>query len=340
MPARTAFLVLALTVPAIPAGAQQPFPGPAPRDAARAVDPLPSWNDGEVKRTILRFVAEATDPFGPKVIAPADRIATFDQDGTLWAEKPAYFLSLFLAKRIRDLAPEHPEWARQPTLAAVIRDDIDAIAKAHTYELMALAPETHAGVTEDQFEAIVADYLDSARHPRFGVRLTDLVYPPMIELMAFLERNQFKVFICSGATTGFTRTFSESAYGVARDRVIGTDVMTQFRAGKPGMGGDLVRLPGFVEPINDVGGKPVNIDRRVGRRPVLAFGNSDGDIPMLESAEGPRPHLSLLLRHDDADREYAYDARSEAALALAPARGWTVVSMRRDFQLVFPKPRP
>lgn len=318
------------------ASAQAPAPATTATKAV-AVDPLPSWNDGAVKRTLLRFVREASDPASPGFVPAEERVATFDSDGTLIAEKPGYFPVMFLAERARTLAGSHPEWLEQPTLRAVIEDRPGAIGSVHSWELTGPAAATHTGMTEEEFEGLVRTYLDTARHPKFKSRLTDLVYVPMVELMASLRASGFKVYVCSAGGAGFVRAFSESAYGVPKDMVIGTQVQNEYQV-RDGRG-VLVRTPVGVEPLCDKAGKPIHIIRHVGRRPVLAFGNSDGDVEMLEFAsDPPKPSLSLLLRHDDADREFAYDARSERALALAKERGWQVVSVKNDFKVVFRNP--
>ncbi len=305
--------------------------------AAGPANPLPSWRDGPARRAILRFVAAVTKPGGPDYVPPAERIATFDNDGTLMAEKPHYFQLYFVAERIRELAPRHPEWTDEQPFKAVIERDRDRLADLSLPDLERLVLAASAGTSEKEYVEAIARFFAQAENPELGLPFTKTVYRPMLELLDFLRARGFKVFICSAAGPEMIRAFSEKVYGVPRENVIGSDMLMRFEL--DGEEPVLMREPRFVQPTNDRGGKPINIDRVVGRSPILAFGNSDGDIEMLEfTAYSGRPHLGLLLRHDDAEREFAYEEGAEQALALAPIRGWVVVGMRESFRRVFPTP--
>lgn len=306
----------------------------APAAAAPPADPLPSWRDGPARRAILRFVSAVTRPGSPDYVPPPERIATFDNDGTLMAEKPHYFQLYFVIERIRELAPQHPEWKQEPPFATVLSGDGDHLADLSREDLERLVLAASAGTTEDEYVAAIERFLAEAKNPELGLRFPQTAYQPMLELIRFLRARGFKVLVCSAAGPEMIRGFSEKTYGVAREGVIGSDMEMRFEL--DGERPVLVREPRFVPPTNDRGGKPINIDRVVGRSPILAFGNSDGDIEMLEfTAYSGRPHLALLLRHDDAEREFAYDEGAEQALELAPARGWVVVSMHESFRRVF-----
>jgi len=299
---------------------------------------LASWRDGPVKQAIIDFVSAVTTPGSAQFIEPPQRIAVFDNDGTLWAEQPAYFQLLFAFDRIKALAPSHPQWKTQQPYAAVLNNDMQALADSGEQGLLKILAATHAGMTTAEFRQIVLDWLGSARHPRFGRPYTELVYQPMRELLEYLRDRGFKTFIVSGGGVEFMRPFSESAYGIVPERVIGSRVATRFtmRGDKP----VLIREP-IVEFVDDGPGKPVAIDHFIGRPPVFAFGNSDGDLPMLQwTAATPGPHFVALLHHTDGDREWAYDRRSrvgrlDQALDQAVVRGWVVVDMKRDWRRVF-----
>ena len=306
---------------------------------ARAQDPLPSWNDGHAKSRIVAFVAAVTDPAGKDFVPPAERIAVFDNDGTLWSEQPVYVQLAFAVDRVKALAPKHPQWKTQQPFQGVLEGDLKAAAAAGEKGLLQMLMATHAGMTSDEFAPIVTDWLATARHPRFRRGYTELVYQPMLELLAYLRGNGFKTYIVSGGGVEFMRTFAEQRYGVPPEQVVGSTIRTKYevRNGRP----VIVRLP-EVDFIDDGPGKPVGIHKFIGRRPIAAFGNSDGDFEMLEwvtSAPGPR--LGLIVHHDDATREYAYDrgspiGRLERGLDQAPRRGWTVASMKNDWKKVFP----
>jgi len=309
---------------------------PTNRAAAQeAADPLASWTDGPARQAILDVVADVTDADGPGSIPPEDRIATFDNDGTLWVEKPTYVQAALMVDRLRRIAADHPDWRSQDPFRAVLEDDHEALSQLTPQDVLTLAGAAYGGQTMESFYGDVADALATARHPRFDRRYTELVYQPMLELMDFLRANDFHVFIVSGGGRDFIRVFSEDVYGVARDDVIGSTLQGRFEPDT--VGGTVVKLPDLVQPVDDGPGKPVHIQRTIGRRPVIAVGNSNGDIEMLRFAESAdRPWLALLVHHDDADREYAYDHGTERALQIAADRGWTVVSMRDDWRRMFP----
>jgi len=304
-----------------------------------ATDPLPSWNDGSTKQQILDFVARVTDPASPDFVPEGERIATFDNDGTLWAEQPMYVQFVFAMDRVKELAPTHPEWATQQPFRAVLDNDMEALANVGKHGFVELVMATHAGMTTDEFERIVTDWLQTARHPTTGRPHTEMVYQPMLELLDYLRANNFKTFIVSAGGIEFMRPWTEEVYGIQPDQVLGSSIKTTYevRDGVPA----LVRLP-EVDFIDDKEGKPVGIHSHIGRRPIAAFGNSDGDFQMLEwttSGEGAR--LGILIHHTDAEREWAYDRDSkighlDKALDEAEARGWTVVSMRDDWLKIFP----
>jgi len=318
-----------------PGGAPPPAEDASTAAAEAAVaDPLPSWNEGAAKQAILDFVERVTDRGGADYIAPEDRVATFDNDGTLWAEKPTYFQVAFLAERLRALAVDHPEWQDTQPYQAVLEQDAEYLSTIGMDEVLELVAATHAGISQVEFEAGARAFLDTARHPRFEARFTEMVYQPMLELLDYLRANGFKPFIVSGGGIDFIRQFSEAVYGIPREDVIGSSLKYEFR--ETDSGGDIYRLP-ELGSFDDKEAKPANIQLHIGRRPILAFGNSDGDIQMLQYAtDGSGARLGLLLHHDDAEREYDYDHGTERALDMASQRGWTVVSVRDDFRRVFP----
>ena len=305
-------------------------------------DPLPSWQDGPAKQTIVSFVERVTDASGSDFVAPHDRVAVFDNDGTLWSEHPAYVQLIFAIDRVKALAPEHPEWKTKQPFKAVLDGDMKALAASGERGIIELVMATHAGMTTQQFEQIVKDWIAAARHPRLKRPYTDLVYQPMLEMLEYLRANGFKTYIVSGGGIEFMRPWTQEVYGIPSEQVIGSSIKTRFVM--EGDQGRLVREP-EIDFINDKSGKPVGIHKFIGRKPILAFGNSDGDLQMLQyTATGSGPRLMLLLHHDDAEREYAYDrdshvGRLDKALGEAGRRKWVVVSMKNDFRTVFP-PRP
>ncbi len=301
-------------------------------------EPLSLWNKTPTRQAILDFVATVTDESGPNYVPPAERIATFDNDGTLWCEKPAYIQLFFGLQRLNEQAATDPALLAQPGYKAAAAGDLayfDSLYPGNLTELMKLIFDTHAGMTQAEFEAQAIAFLSQAIHPRYGQPFKQLTYQPMIELIRYLEANEFKVFIASAGGMSFVRTVSEEIYGIPREQVIGSNVAYETRLTDAGP--VLFRKPGLVDPISDGPGKPVNIELHIGRKPILAAGNADGDIHMLwYSQTSPYRSLQLLLRHDDSEREYDYDAGAEKAQQLAAVRSWQVISMQGDFLQVFP----
>lgn len=310
--------------------------------AEPGTDPLASWNAGATKTALLEFVAKVTREGGPGFVATAERIAVFDQDGALWAEQPIYVQLTFALDRVRVLAPEHPEWKDTMPFKAALEGDLKAILPSSATASMEMLRATHTGMTTDEFRQIVTNWLATAKNPRFHCAYKDLVYQPMLELLVYLRANGFKTFIVSGSGAEFTRVFAEAVYGIPPEQVIGSRVKLKYvvRDGRPA----LFRLP-EVTFIDDKDGKPVGIEEHIGRRPIAAFGNSDGDFQMLQwTTTGSGSRLGLIVHHDDADREWAYDrdslvGRLDQALVEAPRNNWVVVSMKRDWKTVF-KPIP
>jgi hypothetical protein len=306
---------------------------------ARAADPLPSWSEGTAKQAIVRFVSEATREGGPSFVAPAERIAVFDNDGTLWAEQPIYFQAAFAFDRAKELAPQHPEWKQTEPFKSLLAGDPKAALAGGERAIGEIVMATHAGITTDEFSATVRDWLARARHPRFGRPYTELVYQPMLELLTHLRANGFKTYIVSGGGVEFMRVWTEPVYGIPPEQVVGSTIATEFRLGPDGVP-RLFRLPN-IDFVDDKAGKPVGIQKFIGRRPVLAFGNSDGDQQMLEwTAAGSGARFLGIVHHTDAEREWAYDRKSpvghlDRALDEANSRGWTVVDMKRDWKRVF-----
>jgi len=306
---------------------------------APASDALPSWNDGAAKQSIVEFIARVTRQGGPAYVAPAERIAVFDNDGTLWAEQPMYFQLAFILDRVRALAPKHPEWKDKQPFKAVLEGDLKTALAGGEHAILELALATHGGTTTEEFAQIVDTWVATAKHPKTGRPYTAMVYQPMLELLAYLRANGFKTYIVSGGGIEFMRPWTERVYGIPPEQVLGSSLETKFelRDGTP----VLMRLP-EVNFINDKADKPVGINRHIGRRPIAAFGNSDGDLQMLQwVAAGSGERFCLYVHHTDADREWAYDRQSsigrlDKGLDEASAKGWTVVDMKRDWKLVFP----
>jgi phosphoglycolate phosphatase-like HAD superfamily hydrolase len=300
---------------------------------------LASWADNASRQRIIDFVEASVKEGGPGYIAPAERIAVFDNDGTLWCEKPAYFQLFFALDRVKAMAPEHPEWKDTEPYKSILAGDLAALAAQGEHALLEVVMQTHAGMSVDEFQAIVADWMKTARHPKFDRPFDQLVYQPMLELLAYLRANGYETWIVSGGGIEFLRTFAERTYGVPPQQVVGSSIVTEFQLvdGKP----SLVRLP-KIDFIDDKAGKPVGINKFIGRRPVFAAGNSDGDFEMLQwttMAEGPR--LGMIVHHTDSEREFAYDRESsvgrlEKALDAAPTAGWLVVDMKNDWNRIFP----
>ena len=305
--------------------------------AARAQDALPSWNDTAPKKAIVDFVERVTKEGSPDFVRPEERIAAFDNDGTLWAEQPVYFQLLFAIDRVKALAPQHPEWKNEEPFASLLKGNTKT-ALADEHAILKIVAATHAGMTTDEFQKIVKDWLSTAKHPKTGRPYTQMVYQPMIELLAYLRANGFKTFIVSGGGIEFMRAFAEQTYGIPPEQVIGSSGQLKFelRDGKP----VLLKLP-EVDFVNDKEGKPVGIQKFIGRRPIATFGNSDGDLPMLQwTAAGSGPSFCLYVHHDDSEREWAYDRQSsigrlDKGLDEASVRGWSVVSMKSDWKRIF-----
>jgi phosphoserine phosphatase len=300
---------------------------------------LPSWNNGGARQSVVDFVTRVTDESGPDFVPPQERVAVFDNDGTLWSERPVYFQLLFAIDRVLELAPGHPEWKSKQPFQAVLENDMQALAESGEHGLLELVMASHTGMTTTEFETIVNDWIATARHPRFDRPYTDLVFQPMIELLAYLRANGFRTFIVSGGGIEFMRPWVETVYGIPPEQVVGSSVATEFvvKDGNP----VLVRRP-EIDFVNDKEGKPVGIHKFIGRRPIAAFGNSDGDLQMLQwTAAGDGPYLCALVHHTDAEREWAYDrdshvGRLDKALGEAETAGWTVVNMKDDWKVVYP----
>jgi phosphoglycolate phosphatase-like HAD superfamily hydrolase len=306
---------------------------------ARAQYPLPSWKDGPAKQAIIGFVQATTTQGSPKFVPPAERIATFDNDGTLWAEQPMYFQLLFALDRVKALAPKHPEWKDKEPFASLLKGDMKGALAGGERAMLEIVMTTHAGMTTAEFEQIVKAWIATAKHPKTGRLYTEMVYQPMLELLAYLRANGFKTFIVSGGGIEFMRPWTERVYGIPPEQVVGSSIKTKYewRDGKP----VLVRLP-ELNFIDDKAGKPVGINSHIGRRPVVAFGNSDGDRQMLEWTQaGGGARLMMLVHHDDAGREWAYGAKSkigtfsDALMAEAKKQGWVVISMKNDWKRIF-----
>jgi hypothetical protein len=306
--------------------------------AVRAQDPLPSWNEGRAKQAIVAFVAKVMQEGSADFVPPAERIAVFDNDGTLWAEQPMYFQGFFMLDRVKALAPQHPEWKTQEPFASLLKGDVKSAFAGGERSVGQMLMATHAGMTSEQFEQSVRDWVATAKHPKTGRLLTEMVYQPMLELLQYLRANGFKTFIVTGGGIEFVRPWSERVYGIPPEQVIGSSIKMKFEShdGKP----VLVRLP-EMNFVDDGPGKPVGIQMHIGRRPLAAFGNSDGDLQMLQwTGAGSGPRFCLYVHHTDAEREWAYDrassiGRLDKGLDEAKAKGWTVVDMKTDWNRVF-----
>jgi phosphoglycolate phosphatase-like HAD superfamily hydrolase len=305
---------------------------------AQSADPLPSWNDGSSKQAIVDFVDRTTAESGPDFVPPEERIATFDNDGTLWCEQPMYFQLAFALDRVKAMAPQHPEWKDKSPFKEVLAGDLKAALAGGEKSAAQLLAVTHAGMTTDEFAAAVLQWLRTSRHPRFNRPYNECVYQPMLEVLAYLRANGFKTFIVSGGGVEFMRVWAEEAYGIPPEQVVGSSgkLKYELRNGKP----VLVKLA-ELDFIDDKAGKPVGIQKFIGRRPILAFGNSDGDFEMLEwTTAGSGPRLGIIVHHTDAQREYAYDrdspiGRLARGLDEAEKHGWIIVDMKSDWTTVF-----
>lgn len=309
-------------------------------EAFAQTDPLPSWNEGAPKKAIIDFVARVTRSGSPDFVPEPERIATFDNDGTLWCEQPYYFQMAFAFDRIKAMQPQHPEWKTKEPFRSLLKGDVATAAKAGEKGLLAVIMTTHSGMTVPEFERTVLDWLKTARHPRFKRPYDELVYQPMLEVMQYLRANGFKTFIVSGGGIDFMRPWTERVYGIPPQQVVGSSGVTQFRLNKAGKG-ELIKTA-KIDFIDDGPGKPIGIYRNIGRQPIIAFGNSDGDLQMLQyTTSGTGARLGLYVHHDDAEREYAYDRKSQIGkldkgLDEAPKWGWPVISMKRDWKVIFP----
>jgi phosphoglycolate phosphatase-like HAD superfamily hydrolase len=326
-------------------------------DAARAADgPLASWNDCPAKQAIVAFVQKTTKKGSPDFVPPELRIATFDNDGTLWCEQPMYFQELFAFDRIKEIAKQHPEWRDKDPYKLVLDGNLNAIADQGEKSLLEIIASTHAGMTVEEFHQIVRDWIHTARHPRFHRPYDQCIYEPMVEVLKYLRANGFQTFIVSGGGVEFMRPWVERAYGIPPQQVVGSSgiVKYEWNNGKP-----LLLKEPKVEFIDDGPGKPVGINRFIGRHPVFAFGNSDGDLEMLQwttrgpesyslktrESGHPQPRLGLIVHHTDAEREYAYDRHSavgrlDKAMDAAPKEGWILVDMKNDWKVIFPPEKP
>ncbi|WP_349607144.1 HAD family hydrolase [Cupriavidus sp. DF5525] len=324
-----------------PATSQAP-PAAAPQAAQPGAQALPSWRDGAVRQALLKFVADVTRPGSPAFVPPEARVAVFDNDGTLWSEQPLYFQFFFLLDQVRAAAPQHPEWRNNPAFKALMANDMQALMR-NEKQVAALIAKANSGMSVDEYDRTIRDWLAKARHPKFNRPFTELVYQPQLELLNYLRDNGFKTYIVSGGTIDFMRPWSQVVYGIPPEQVIGSSQAVRYmvRDGKPVLVRD-ARL----DFIDDGPGKPVGIYRHIGRRPILAVGNSDGDLQMLEyTTGGDGARMAVLVHHDDAEREFAYDRQSKVgkldkALDMARAKGWTVVSMKQDWEQVYPAGKP
>jgi phosphoserine phosphatase len=304
-----------------------------------AADPLPSWNDGPARQSIIEFVEAVTDKNGEDYVKPANRIATFDNDGTLWVEQPIYTQVTFMFDRVKELAPQHPEWNTTQPFKALLEGDIETVLASGEKGILEIGMATHAGMTADEFTVIASNWIKTAKHPRFKRLYTECVYQPQLELMSYLRASGFHVFIVSGGGIEFMRPWTAEVYGISPAQVVGSSIVTEFQIkdGKP----VLVRQP-KINFVDDKAGKPVGIYQHIGQCPILAFGNSDSDMQMIEYAKaGDGLRLGLFVHHTDAEREYAYDRKShvgtlDKVLDIASDNDWIIVDMKRDWKRVFP----
>ncbi|RWP43046.1 HAD family phosphatase [Mesorhizobium sp.] len=312
--------------------------GVAASATAQNADQLPSWNDGKAKQSIVAFVERVTAEGAADFVPEAERVAVFDNDGTLWGEQPLYFQLLFSLDRVKAMAPQHPEWKDKEPFASLLKGDLKAALAGGEPAIMDIVMTTHSGMTTEEFDEIVRNWITTAKHPKTGRPYTEMVYQPMLELLTYLRANGFKTFIVSGGGIDFMRPWTEKVYGIPPEQVVGSSGKTKFemRDGTP----VLMRLP-EINFIDDKAGKPVGIHHHIGRRPIAAFGNSDGDLQMLQwTCSGPGPHFCLYVHHTDADREWAYDrdssiGRLDKGLDEAGIMSWTIVDMKADWNKVF-----
>ncbi len=300
---------------------------------------LASWNEGSVKSSIINFVKDVTDKNSPNFVRPEDRIATFDNDGTLWSEQPMYFQLFFTIDRVKDLADKHPEWKETQPFKAVLENDMKTVLASGEHGLLKLVMATHTGMTTDEFEKIIKEWVSRAKHPKFDLPFTDLVYQPMLELLDYLRANEFKTYIFSAGGIEFMRPLAEELYGISSEQVIGSSIKVKYEMSENGP--VLKRLP-EIDFINDKEGKPVGIHKFIGEKPIAAFGNSDGDLQMLQwTASNKNKSFMLFVHHTDDEREWAYDRKSsigrfDKGLDEAIENGWTIVDMKKDWKVIYP----
>ena len=305
----------------------------------KAEDSLPSWNNSKAKKSIISFVEKVTDPKSESFVKPEERIAVFDNDGTLWSEQPMYFQLAFAIDRVKALAKDHPEWKTVQPFKAVLENDMDALAKSGAEGIFKIVMATHAGMTTVEFEEIVRKWITTAKHPKFKKLYTELVYQPMLELLTYLRTNKFKTYIVSGGGIEFMRPWTEQVYGIPPEQVVGSSIKTklEFVDGNP----VLIRQA-QLDFLDDKEGKPIAINKHIGRRPIAAFGNSDGDLQMLQwTCAGDGARFCLYVHHTDSEREWAYDRKShigklDKGLDEAQVEGWTVVDMKKDWKVIYP----
>ncbi len=307
--------------------------------SAQSTDPLPSWNEGKAKQAIIQFVEKVTQEGSADFVPPAERIATFDNDGCLWSEQPMYFQLFFAIDRVRALAPQHPEWKQKEPFASLLKGDVKAALAGGEHAILEIVMATHAGMTTEEFEKTVKDWLATAKHPITKRHFTEMVYQPMLEVLSYLRARDFKTFIVSGGGIEFMRPWTEAVYGIPPEQVVGSSIKTKFemRDGGP----VIVRLP-ELNFMDDKAGKPIGIHQHIGRRPIASFGNSDGDLQMLQwTTAGEGARFALYVHHTDAEREWAYDrdshiGRLDKGLDEAKQKSWTVVDMKQDWKVIYP----
>lgn len=332
-------LLVSLMFVALTFGSVRGDDKPAVKPPVKA-DPLPSWNDSPRKTAIIEFVTKTTKRGSPDYVKPAERIATFDNDGTLWCEQPMYFQVLFAFDRIKAEAEKHPEWKDKEPFKSVLSGDLQALANQGEKALLDVVAATHSGMTTTEFNANVKEWIKTARHPKYHRPYNRCIYQPMVEVLRYLRANGYKTFIVSGGGIEFMRAWTEEAYGIPPEQIVGSSgvVKYELRDGKPVLIKEMK-----VEFVDDGPGKPVGINHFIGRRPIIAFGNSDGDFQMLQyTTAGDGPRLGLIVHHTDAEREYAYDRKShvgklDKALDEAPKAGWLLIDMKNDWKIVFPE---
>lgn len=308
--------------------------------AATAAEPLPSWNEGETKSAIIEFVKKTTTEGSDDFVPVAERIATFDNDGCLWAEQPLYFQLIYAIDRVKAMADEHPEWQEAEPFASVLKGDMDGVVASGKAGLMQLIAASHAGMTSEEFAEAVAEWLKTEKHPKTGKPYNKMIYQPMLELLEYLRANDYKTFIVSGGGIDFMRVFAEETYGIPPEQVIGSSLKAAYEVHDDG---PVIRKLPELNFIDDKAGKPVGIHQHIGRRPILAAGNSDGDFQMLEwTTSGDGPRMGILVHHTDAEREWAYDRDShigklDRGLEEGPERGWLIVDMKTTWKQIYPE---